>query len=213
MIKKVKENLQGVCVFCSYQDPMTQVIQNYEDKITKHIDSFNLDSIFFMDSITDFTEAHEIMKNHIDEDYKVETISTKLLNIVLTKAFKGNPLFILDITENLIKSGKLVKIENGDLQATKELEQMEEDNDWSGFYIPIRIEKILGNIIDSLDTKDIILLKHASVIGNLFDIDKLKDINPFLSLTFDELYAIILNLEVRFIYFTRITESLKYYMT
>lgn len=198
MIKKLKEKLQGVCVICSYQDPMTQVNQNYEDKIAKHIDSFNLDSIFLMDSITDFSEAHELMKNHLEEDLNVETISTKLLNMVLTKAFKGNPLFILDITENLIKSGKLVKIENGELVATRDLEQMESDNDWSGFSIPIRIEKILGNIIDSLDTKDIILLKHASVIGNLFDIDKLKDINPFLSLTFDELYAIIMNLEVSF---------------
>ena len=211
MIKKIKEKLEGVIVICSYQDPISQVVQNYEDKVSKHMDAFNFENVYLMDSITDLVEAHELIKNHIEEDTKIETINFKLLNIVLTKAFKGNPLFILDIIDNMIKAGKFVIVDKGDLIATKELENMEENNEWSGFNIPIRIEKILGNIIDSLDIKDIILLKHASVIGNLFDIDKLNDINPFVSISFDDLYAIIMNLEVKKLFKKRITVLLRYY--
>ena len=196
MIKKVKKKLQGVCVICSYQDPMTQVVQNYEDKVSKHNEAFNFESIFIMDSITEVFDVEELIKNHIEQEIKIDTVNQNLSNIILAKAFKGNPLFILDITDSLVKSGKLVILHKGDLKPSPELETMDEDNDWSGFNIPIRIEKNLGNIIDSLDTKEIILLKHASVIGNLFDIDKLKEINPFTSLTFDDLYAIIMNLDV-----------------
>lgn len=203
MIKFVKQKLQGVCIICSYQDPMTQVIQNYEDKVIKHIDSFKIESTIIMERITEISDVEKLIIHHLEEK-EIFKIDEKLLNIILAKAFKGNPLFILDITDSLVNTMKLVqiiKVNNKNiLKPTPELEAMEEDNDWSGFTIPIRIEKILGNIIDdSLDTREIILLKHASVIGNMFDIFKLKEINPFSSLSFDDLYEILVTLDVLYI--------------
>ena len=146
MIKFVKQKLQGVCIICSYQDPMTQVIQNYEDKVIKHIDSFKIESTIIMERITEISDVEKLIIHHLEEK-EIFKIDEKLLNIILAKAFKGNPLFILDITDSLVNTMKLVqiiKVNNKNiLKPTPELEAMEEDNDWSGFTIPIRIEKIL----------------------------------------------------------------------
>ena len=197
MIKRIKQKLQGICIICSYQDTMTEVVQTNEDKFGKHIDVFNKESSYLLDGITAIPDVEDLIYNIESQDFKFNSINPKLINMILPKAFKGNPLFILDIAGRLlIKASKLVEVVSGELRPSPELEEMEHNNDWSGFNIPIRIEKILGNIIDNLDTKEIILLKHASVIGNLFDIDKLMAVNPFNTMSFSDLYAIILNLEV-----------------
>jgi predicted ATPase len=73
---------------------------------------------------------------------------------------------------------------------------MDNDNDWINFNVPMRIEKLVGHIIDSLDCREIVLLKYASTIGNIFDIDKLSKLSPFNTLTFDDLYTILQRLEV-----------------
>ena len=171
MIKRIKQKLQGICIICSYQDTMTEVVQTNEDKFGKHIDVFNKESSYLLDGITAIPDVEDLIYNIESQDFKFNSINPKLINMILPKAFKGNPLFILDIAGRLlIKASKLVEVVSGELRPSPELEEMEHNNDWSGFNIPIRIEKILGNIIDNLDTKEIILLKHASVIGNLFDI-------------------------------------------
>ena len=59
--------------------------------------------------------------------------------------------------------------------------------DWSKINIPFIIEKVVGNIIDSLKCEDIITLKHASVIGTIFDLDKLYKLNIINSLTYEGL--------------------------
>ena len=59
--------------------------------------------------------------------------------------------------------------------------------DWSKISIPFIIEKVVGNIIDTLKCEDIITLKHASVIGTIFDLDKLYKLNIINSLTYDGL--------------------------
>ena len=46
--------------------------------------------------------------------------------------------------------------------------------DWRKLTIPFLVEKVVGNIIDSLKCTEIITLKHACVIGAIFDIDKRK---------------------------------------
>ena len=53
--------------------------------------------------------------------------------------------------------------------------------------IPLIIEKVLGNIIDSLKCSEIITLKYASVIGNIFDIDTLAEILGTSPSNFDDL--------------------------
>ena len=74
---------------------------------------------------------------------------------------------------------------------------MDNDQDWISFNVPIRMEKLIGHLIDSLDVKEIILLKYAATIGNIFDIDKLSKLNPFNNYTFDDLYGILQRLEVK----------------
>ena len=65
--------------------------------------------------------------------------------------------------------------------------------------MPYRIEKLMGNIIDEvgqLDTKRIIILKCASVIGNIFDLNTLCIINPLKSLMNDDIYDMIKSMEI-----------------
>ena len=71
---------------------------------------------------------------------------------------------------------------------------MIETRNWADFTIPMRIEKLIGSIIDSLSTYEIIILKYASVIGNIFDINSLIQFNLF-NLDIDQLYKILQNLE------------------
>lgn len=73
---------------------------------------------------------------------------------------------------------------------------MDSDQDWTNFNVPFRMEKLIGHIIDSLDVKEIVLLKYAATIGNIFDIDKLLKLNPINNLTFDDLYGTLQRLEV-----------------
>jgi hypothetical protein len=75
---------------------------------------------------------------------------------------------------------------------------MDSENDWAGFAVPYRMEKILGNIIDSLECREIVLLKYAATIGNIFDIDKLSKVNPFNNMTFDDIIGLIQKFEVIF---------------
>ena len=67
--------------------------------------------------------------------------------------------------------------------------------DYRQIKIPIVIEKVLGNIIDGLKCIEIIILKQASVIGNIFDIDILSDLMSTFSTTFDDLLDAIKNFE------------------
>ena len=63
---------------------------------------------------------------------------------------------------------------------------------YSKFVLPYRIEKLMGNIIDKIqDTSDIIILKCASVIGNIFDINTLCVINPIKTLMNDDISEMI----------------------
>ena len=136
--------------------------------------------------------------NHLEKNINLDSVNDKLINIILTKAFKGSPLFIIDIVKNLINSMRFIYFKGKEATITPELLDMETNNDWSEFTIPLRIEKMIGSIVDSLDIRDIILLKHASIIGNLFDLDKLNRLNIFDNVSFDEMYAMIQNLEVTF---------------
>ena len=52
--------------------------------------------------------------------------------------------------------------------------------EWSDFIIPHLHDKICGEIIDSLfSMREVIILKRASIIGTMFDVATLDEINPF----------------------------------
>ena len=70
---------------------------------------------------------------------------------------------------------------------TEEFKKMLKLRDYSKLKIPLIIEKVLGNIIDSLKCSEIIILKYASVIGNIFDIDTLAEILNTSPSNFDDL--------------------------
>ena len=74
---------------------------------------------------------------------------------------------------------------------------MDKHDDWTEFNLPIRFEKILGNIIDCLNVREIVILKYAAVIGNTFDMEKLLGIQPFNNITSDDLYVILQKFEVK----------------
>ena len=189
--------MQGVGVICSFQDPISPLIQNYTN-INKHEELFESEDVYIMENITEYNGVKDLILNILEEKVNFDSISETLTNIIISKAFKGNPLFIRDIVEVLVNSKKLIDYKEREIVTTQELEDMDKYNDWSEFHIPLRIEKVLGSLIDHLNVKEIIVLKHASVIGNIFDISKLYRLNPLNNISFDEINSIIYNLEVLF---------------
>lgn len=178
-------------------------LDTVEDKVElDHTEnSFNPPKTFMMENILDSHDLKDLIKKHLSErildEFKINLniIDEDLLRILISKSFKGVPLFLMDILDNLINSKKYVQVLAGELIVTSELIEMDQTLDWSEFTIPMRLEKIIGNIIDTLTTKEIILLKHASIIGNIFDLHKLNEINPFNNVTKQDLYSLLKSLE------------------
>jgi hypothetical protein len=196
LMRAIKNSdIRGMCLITTYQDQFNNIIRNNTDLFHKVAELVNADRLHLMDNITDIKTAHDILLFNIKDKINVSSISSKLIDIIIRKSFNGNPLFMIDIINSLIDSGIFVKYPHRELIPSEELVEMVEYNDWSKFTVPIRMEKIIGNMIDTLPPKEIILLKYASVIGNTFDLDKLYDLNPFNSVTFDDLMSIIQNLE------------------
>jgi class 3 adenylate cyclase len=215
-----EKKLSSTCLIISYSDPLYPMLKHPNDLMFKAISEMiafthsNQDTweksssktsftTFLMETIMDKHELQELVKHHLSQkmldEYKtsIDRIDPVILNILLSKSFNGVPLFILDIIDNLIDSKKFVQVLSGELIITSELTDMEEMRDWTSFTVPMRIEKIVGNIIDSLTPREIIVLKHASVIGNIFDKDKIEKYNPFDHLASDELHSILKNLELK----------------
>jgi class 3 adenylate cyclase len=182
---------KGIAIITSYQDEICPIIKNPNDKFSTSV-LFDWDDTFLMENLSDIDLARDLLRYHIPGKVSAN-ISHELINIILTKSFVGNPLFMIEIFNSLIESGYVVT--NQEFAPSPKLIEMYILNDWSGFTVPLRMEKILGNIIDNLSPKEIILMKYASVIGNLFDIDKLNELNPFNSITMDDLLSILKNLE------------------
>lgn len=187
--------IKGISILATYQDSISSIVNNPLDYFSKASDLLYHGNCYIMENMTDNKSVHELIKFNIDENLRINSVRQEVVDIVLSKSFRGNPMFIIDIMNSLLENLKYVKYPTGEVCATNELLHMYEHNDWSEFKIPIKMEKLIGNIIDNLKAKEIILLKHASVIGNMFDIDKLNDLNPFESITFEDLIAILSNLE------------------
>ena len=118
---------------------------------------------------------------------KINDIEQKILYIILARSFHNNPLFIIELFDSLYDQ-KLIKInEHYVLVSSTNFSKSCELMDWEILNIPFIIEKVVGNIIDSLKCEDIITLKHASVIGAIFDLEKLYKLNIINSLNFEGL--------------------------
>ena len=96
---------------------------------------------------------------------KINDIDRKILYIILARSFHNNPLFIIELFDSLYDQNLIKLNEYNVLIASPNFSKSCKLMDWEILNIPFIIEKVVGNIIDSLKCEDIITLKHASVIG------------------------------------------------
>lgn len=210
-----ESSLYPLIVIFSYQIPFVPHMQSKEDLISKDLslmednelsslledENENNIASFLMNNITDPQLVEELIIFYLEEKIHSEYNSTlkrvdkELIDLILKKSFGGIPLFIIDVVENLIDSKIYTQFLSEELDITSELRDMDELSDWSEFKIPIRMEKICGSLIDTFSAKEIIILKYASVIGTIFDSEKLIKLIPFNNVENDELYNILLSFE------------------
>ena len=118
---------------------------------------------------------------------EVRSINKITLFIILSRSFHNNPLFIIELIDCLLEEKQIILNDHQELISSSSFIKCCELMDWSIINIPFILEKVVGNIIDSLKCEDIITLKHASVIGTIFDLDKLYKLNIINSLTYEGL--------------------------
>ena len=104
------------------------------------------------------------------------SVSDELIQFLLNKTFNGIPQFIKELILSLYDNNYIfIPKHSKELVADERFQQMIKYNDFTELKIPDIIEKKVGAIIDNyLDNLDIYILKLASVIGNIFDLTKLK---------------------------------------
>ena len=135
----------------------------------------------------------EDVKNLIKEFFfrnkgiKINDIDRKTLYNILARSFHNNPLFIIELFDSLYDQNFIKVNEHNKIISASSFVKSCELMDWGKLNIPFIIEKVVGNIIDSLKCEDIITLKHASVIGTIFDLEKLYKLNIINSLNFEGL--------------------------
>ena len=193
----INKSLKSFISICSYRTSISNLINNhYTDFFCKYDDDYQYHTIY-MRPLIEYNDVFALIKETLKNkyNYKIEKVEKKLINIIISKAFNGIPMFIATLVENMAFENKFAQFAGNELILTYELEIMEKTLDWSDFTLPTIIEKLVGSIIDTLSFKEIILLKIACVIGTIFDIDKLDQFNEFNNITIDELTSIIYNLE------------------
>jgi adenylate cyclase 10 len=215
LLNNDNEILKPLIVILSYQNEFS-FIKKKEDPMSKRDDfmsDMSLDDFIANDdekivnnmqlkNISNVKEIEETIKiyllNH-GEDRTFDSIFSidhKLIHLLLDKSFKGNPLFMHDLIGELLDK-KYIQNCVEEILTTSELDDMELEKDYNDFEIPIRIEKICGEMIDLINEHHIILLKYASVIGNLFDINTLYNILPFKDVYINDLYNTLKSFERR----------------
>ena len=121
-------------------------------------------------------------KDLVMKTYKtnLERVDMKILETVLQKTFNGVPLLAIHLIDSLIHSEKYIQTLSGEFIITSEMIDNNDIFEWSDFIIPHLHDKICGEIIDSFfSMKEVIILKRASIIGTMFDVATLDEINPF----------------------------------
>ena len=168
----------------------------------KSIDREDIVNNLQLKNITNVREIDEFIKTYLlhhgenrtfDSIFKVDP---KLIHLLLDKSFKGNPLFMYDLVHELFTK-KYIQNCVEEILTTSELDEMEEEKNYNDFVIPLRIEKICGEMIDSINEHDIIVIKYASVIGHIFDVNTLFNIIPFKGMLINDLYDTLKSFERR----------------
>ena len=181
LLNKIK-SLQNKFIICTYQNNINPY------KLQKP-SSLEADKEIKLSGLFNEKDINNLIINFFSEvkNVQINSIERKTLYYILARTFHNNPLFIIELFDSLYDQ-KLIKV-NDELilvsspSFVKSCELM----DWDQLNIPFIIEKVVGNIIDSLKCEDIITLKHASVIGAIFDLEKLYKLNIINSLNFESL--------------------------
>lgn len=177
--------------------PKTFIICTYQDSLNPYIKQepplLDIDEIFQFKGLADSKEIMALIANFCKKTKRIylTSIEADALEAIIDHSFKNNPLFLIEVVDSLLNQGALVLEEGGKLVASPEFRKCIKILDWSKLTIPFLVEKVVGNIIDSLKCTEIITLKHACVIGAIFDIDKLNHLNIINKITRDDLIQMI----------------------
>ena len=209
------ESLPKTIIITSYQECVNGLMLSQYDNFGKTMELYNPEKTYLMESISDRLTLRNLIRFYLikNEKFKKEylklnpqtpnnldkikqdiLIHEDLLDFILSKSFNGNPLLVYDLINILVEKYLVVFSENS-LKCSAFLLEMIRFKDWSKLEIPYRFEKLIGNIIDNLNPKEIIVLKCASVIGTIFDINILYAINPFVTIMNEDLLTMIYNFE------------------
>ena len=205
--------LKPLIVILSYQEEFTTLKRRNDLMIKETQFLFNMSLDDFkknnkeiivnnlkINNITSIQEIEEYIKIYVLENDIYERfdslfkVDPNLIRTLIDKSYGGNPLFIRVLLEEFINK-KYIQNCVSEILITSELDDMEKLRNWNEFNIPQRIEKICGEMIDSLHEREIIMLKHAATIGNLFDIQTLLSILPFKGITLPDLYSDLKKIE------------------
>ncbi len=209
------EQLPKLIIISSYQETVNELMLSQFDNFGKVDELYNTEKTYLMESICDRQILRSLIRFYLIKNEKFKNDYLKLntssiinldkikndilinddfLDFILTKSFNGNPLFVFDLINTVIDKNLVIFTQNM-LNCSPILYEMIKFKDWAKFEIPYRMEKLIGNIIDNLNQKEIIILKCASVIGNIFDINILYAINPFVTIMNEDLISMIYNFE------------------
>jgi adenylate cyclase 10 len=174
-----------------YKMSLSEFKKNNKEKVVNNLKINNMTSI---QEIEEFIKIY-VLENDIYEKFdSLFKVDPNLIRTLIDKSYGGNPLLIRELLEEFVKM-KYIQNCVSEILITSDLDDMEKLRNWNDFNIPIRIEKICGEMIDSLHEREIIMLKHAATIGNLFDIETLLSILPFKGVTLPDLYQDLKKIE------------------
>ena len=211
LIQINKNTIENIFLLCTFQSLICGLKDYEKDKYLKYNkeleEAFDMGTVIQMRPFVKPEDVAELIKENIVRDGKsknnkdqydkitIDEVPIDVINAILPISFKGNPLFIIELTQALLEQKFLTLKNRSCLMLTEEFKKMLKLRDYSKLKIPLIIEKVLGNIIDSLKCNEIIILKYASVIGNIFDIDILSEILNTSPSNFDDLIEIMRTFE------------------
>ena len=186
LIQINKNTIENIFLLCTFQSLICGLKDYEKDKYLKYNkeleEAFDMGTVIQMRPFVKPEDVAELIKENIVRDGKSKNNKDQYDKITIDEV----PIDI-ELTQALLEQKFLTLKNRSCLMLTEEFKKMLKLRDYSKLKIPLIIEKVLGNIIDSLKCNEIIILKYASVIGNIFDIDILSEILNTSPSNFDDL--------------------------
>lgn len=193
-----EDNLNGIIVIYSFKDQLIHSINDSLNVKFKINDVVALENVYIMDNINEYEDVSKLILFSLPDNLKsnIKEIDLELKNIILIKSLRGNPLLIINLLESIIKADLYV-VDKDVMRPSKILQEMEKMRDFSNFPVPMIVEKHIGYILDLFTAKDIIILKYAAVIGNIFSLSVLYSMNEFNNLSLEDVNNILKSFEAK----------------